>query len=170
MSVWEWVWECGMEITAWMKYTTWVSELCFVFVKVTVVVLFFGFIFNCRRKLPFVSLLYMGMFCVRIALSFAPSLSLSGARLHLPKSGWAKRGSSCDCDFRLMQFIIMATAAETFAEAKAATSAATAIELPFGYECRPPQCRCWCRGNLSNSKKTQRKWKKQNKIEEKTKK
>lgn len=79
MSVWEWVWECGMEITAWMKYTTWVSELCFVFVKVTVVVLFFGFIFNCRRKLPFVSLLYMGMFCVRIALSFAPSLSLSGS-------------------------------------------------------------------------------------------
>lgn len=96
------------------------------------------------------------------------TLFLSSARLHLPKSGWAKRGSSCDCDFRLMQFIIMATAAETFAEAKPATSAATAIELPFGYECRPPQCRCWCRGNLSNSKKTQRK--KQNKIEEKTKK
>lgn len=45
--------------------------------------------------------------------------------------------------FWLMQFIIMATAAEIDAAAEAATapaaatSAAIAIELPFGNECRP---------------------------------
>lgn len=46
--------------------------------------------------------------------------------------------------FWLMQFIIMATAAETAAAAAetatapaTATSAAIAIELPFGNECRP---------------------------------
>lgn len=135
---------CGNNGMNEIHHVSWVS--CFLFLSKSLLLFCFLVLFltvaaNCHLWAYFIWACFA--FVLR-SPSHNLSLSFYGARLHLPKSGWAKRGSSCDCDFRLMQFIIMATAAETAAaaaEAEAATAAATsaaiAIELPFGNECRP---------------------------------
>lgn len=87
-----------------MKYTTWVSCVlflsCFFFRSHCWCCCCNSFLFYFELS-PFVSLLYMGMFCAYVR---SPSLPLTLA--HLTKSGWAKR-LKLRLRLRLMQFIII---------------------------------------------------------------
>lgn len=122
-----------------------VSELFFVFVKVIFVVLFLFLTVaaNCHLWAYFIWACFA--FVLRSLshhLHLFHSLYLSLARACIcPKADEPNAVQVAIAIFWLMQFIIMATAAETAAAAaEAATapaSAAIAIELPFGNECRP---------------------------------
>lgn len=124
----------------------WVS--CFLFLSVIVVVLFLFLTVaaNCHLWAYFIWACFA--FVLRspsLLRSISLTLFLSLARACIcPKADEPNAVQVAIAIFWLMQFIIMATAAETAAAAAeaataaaAATSAAIAIELPFGNECRP---------------------------------
>lgn len=158
-----------------------VSDLFFVFVKVIVVVLFLFLTVaaNCHLWAYFIWACFA--FVLRspsLLRSISLTLFLFLARACIcPKADEPNAVQVAIAIFWLMQFIIMATAAETAAAAAeaataAATSAAIAIEWPFGNECRPNAAAAADTGAtwVTQKKRLKRNREKQNKIEEKTKK
>lgn len=170
MSVWEWVWECGMGITEWMKYPTWVSKLSFVFVKVIVVlflVLFLTVAANCHLWAYFIWACFV---FVSRSLSHHLHLSLTLFLWRAPAFA-QKRMSQTRFKLRL-RFSAYAIYHYGHSSRDIRRGKTSDCGSDVSGDCNwiavwlwmPPQCRCRCRGNLSNSKKTQRKWKKKNKT------